>query len=326
MPHLRDAIQDVGVMPMAMVDPTFVESLIALGSHLFRHGYRFITVTPSTHARVLRRRGGGLASSLRDIFGWNLPFTPDILPRVLHERLRSNGLVREGEDGWHSNVRFSSIGDQLYAHDAYPTLAPDAVFFGPDTYRFVAAIRRRLHPCRLLVDVCCGAGPGGLEVAGTLAEQVVLADLSPRALTFAAANRALAVRPAVSLHQGDLLHALPERPDAIIANPPYLADSLGRTYRHGGGARGIDLSVRVVAEAIARLAPGGQLLLYTGTPIVAGIDCFATAAQPLIAHAGCTWDYEELDPDVFGEELESPAYAEVDRIAAVLLSITIPGP
>ena len=34
------------------------------------------------------------------------------------------------------------------------------------------------------------------------------------------------------------------------------------------------------------------------------------------------WCYEELDPDVFGEELLQPAYAEVDRIAAVLLAMT----
>ena len=34
--------------------------------------------------------------------------------------------------------------------------------------------------------------------------------------------------------------------------------------------------------------------------------------------------YEEIDPDVFGEELENPAYAEVERIAAVVLTLTMP--
>jgi hypothetical protein len=30
--------------------------------------------------------------------------------------------------------------------------------------------------------------------------------------------------------------------------------------------------------------------------------------------------YEELDPDVFGDELDRPAYAAVERIAAVLVT------
>ena len=36
-----------------------------------------------------------------------------------------------------------------------------------------------------------------------------------------------------------------------------------------------------------------------------------------MAKAGCSLDYRELDPDVFGEELDRPAYRDVDRIAVV---------
>ncbi len=37
-----------------------------------------------------------------------------------------------------------------------------------------------------------------------------------------------------------------------------------------------------------------------------------------LAHEhGCMLEYRELDPDVFGEELEHPAYAAVDRIALI---------
>ena len=35
--------------------------------------------------------------------------------------------------------------------------------------------------------------------------------------------------------------------------------------------------------------------------------------------------YEEIDPDVFGEELDKSAYAHVDRIAAVGLTATKQG-
>ena len=99
--------------------------------------------------------------------------------------------------------------------------------------------------------------------------------------------------------------------DAIIANPPYLVDPGARLYRHGGGALGFDLAVRIVREGLARLTPGGQLLLYTGSPVVDG-------KHPLREALPAPLHWEELDPDVFGEELDSPAYAEVDRIAAVL--------
>ncbi|MCR3765210.1 SAM-dependent methyltransferase, partial [Pseudomonas aeruginosa] len=37
---------------------------------------------------------------------------------------------------------------------------------------------------------------------------------------------------------------------------------------------------------------------------------------------GWDWEYQELDPDVFAEELESPAYREAERIAVVGLRIS----
>ena len=40
---------------------------------------------------------------------------------------------------------------------------------------------------------------------------------------------------------------------------------------------------------------------------------------PLLDTACQAWTYEELDPDLFGEDLATPAYAGVERIAAVWL-------
>ncbi|MGH8462790.1 MAG: SAM-dependent methyltransferase, partial [Pseudomonas sp.] len=34
------------------------------------------------------------------------------------------------------------------------------------------------------------------------------------------------------------------------------------------------------------------------------------------------WRYRELDPDVFGEQLSEPGYQQVERIAAVTLTVT----
>lgn len=301
-----------------------LDDLLLVGRYLLGDGYRFTTVTPASHARVLARAGQRSGTSLRDVFGWNLPFKADVLPQRIFAQLFAGGLVVAQGGLFRSTVRFSSIDSRLYVHDAYPTLAPDAVFFGPDTYRFTTAVNSFLRPCELLVDVCCGGGAGGIEAGVAIAERVVLADINPKALAFAEANYLLAGNSTAILHEADLLAGIDLRPDAIIANPPYLVDPLARTYRDGSGMLGTGLALRIVEESISLLAPGGQLLLYTGSPIVDGMDGFAAAALSLAWAAGCAVEYEEVDPDVFGEELDNPAYAAVDRIAVVVLSLTTP--
>jgi hypothetical protein len=42
--------------------------------------------------------------------------------------------------------------------------------------------------------------------------------------------------------------------------------------------------------------------------------------QPSLQLYASRFVYEEIDPDVFGEELDRPAYATADRIAAVGLT------
>jgi methylase of polypeptide subunit release factors len=111
--------------------------------------------------------------------------------------------------------------------------------------------------------------------------------------------------------------------DAVIANPPYLADREHRTYRDGGGALGIELSLRIVRDALARLAPGGQLMLYTGSPVIAGEHPLRDALGPVLATRRCRARWIELDPDVFGEELDASPYDTVDRIAVIALNVDI---
>ena len=142
--------------------------------------------------------------------------------------------------------------------------------------------------------------------------------MNPRALAFAEVNASLAERPA-SLARSDVLDAVEGAPDLIVSNPPFMKDAGARTYREGGGAHGEALSLRILREAVARLVPGGTLLLYTGAPIVDGRDAFLQGARPLLGRAAYT--YEELDVDVFGEALEEPANAGVERIAAVGLRV-----
>ena len=65
-----------------------------------------------------------------------------------------------------------------------------------------------------------------------------------------------------------------------------------------------------------------MLVLYTGVAIIGGVDAVLEAARPRLR--GWAWSYREIDPDVFGEELEQPAYGDVDRIAAVVLTANKP--
>ena len=304
-----------------------------LGRWLRGEGYRFTTVTPATHARVNAREDAKTARNLRDIFGWSRPFSMDLLPPQVAGWLRESGLVEKLDDEnglLRSKVRFSTLGESLYAHSAYPTLDANAVFFGPDTYRFVALIEAELSRQPLasgarILDIGCGAGPGGMAAAlaaKAASPQLVLADINPRALDFARANAALAGLVDVTFQQSDLFSSLPGRFDLIVANPPYLVDAGERAYRHGGGVLGSELSLRIVREGLPRLAPGGRLVLYTGAPIVEGGDPFKNAASALLRQAGAAFSYREIDPDVFGEELDAPAYANAERIAAVALVAT----
>lgn len=288
--------------------------LVELGAVLRETGYRFVTVTPETHAAVLKRKAAR-ARDLRDVFGWSLPFDPALLPPRLMGLARDAGVLVEDERGLRSSVRFSSLGANLFVHSAYPTLAQDSVFFGPDTYRFCAFVERSVPKAERLVDLGCGSGAGGIHAARR-AERVVLADVSPAALRFARVNAELAGER-VEVLESDGLGAIAGPIDAVIANPPYLRDAGGRRYRDGGGELGEGLALRFVEEALERLSPGGRLVLYTGAAMVDGDDVFFRQAEPLCRRAGASMRYEELDPDVFGTELAEPAYAGVERLAAV---------
>ncbi len=298
------------------------DALVEVGLRLRSLGYAFTTVTPETHRRVVARHVA--ARTVRDVFGWSLPFAADVLPDDLLAALRRGDAVIERDGLLASRVRFSTLDDGLYIHSAYPTAASDAVFFGPDTYRFCALLRREIARAHRVVDVGCGSGVGGLSIADR-AERVVLADINPQAAAFSRINARLAgIADRVEVVIGDLYAPITGGFDLVVANPPYLVDPAHRVYRDGGGELGLGLGVRIVREGLARLSPGGRLILYTGAPIVGGEDRVRAALAQLLDPTGVRWTYAELDPDVFGDELEQPAYAAVDRIAAVAACITAP--
>ena len=298
-------------------------------AYLYLKEYRFTTISPASHKMVNSRVNNQMAIDLAGVFGWNRIFNFEIIDDLMSDLIQSLNIALKVKGGWKSKLRVSSINQQLFLHSAYPTLKNDAVFFGPDTYRFANAIQRYLFLNQQVihrsVDIGTGSGAGAVLLALGLPESEIIAvDINDEALRLARINIDAANINNITLVKSDLLSNLEGSFDLIIANPPYLLDKSERTYRYGGGQLGAGLSLDIIDAAIARLNAGGTLLLYTGVAIVKGFDAFIAKAAARLSLAGLTYDYIEVDPDIFGEELASNAYSDVDRIAAVVLTAKKP--
>ncbi|QTC90275.1 methyltransferase [Brevundimonas goettingensis] len=288
--------------------------------------YAFVTPTPATHALVRQRSAAADADILRDVFGWCRPFRLDQLPGTFATLMRTAGVLVEDGGGYRSTVRVSTLADRSFLHSA-PTRDNDAVFLGPDSYRFTrfltSALRRGGSVSRAL-DLGTGAGAGALTLKAILPDSEVHAsDINPAALRFAALNAAAAGLD-IRFQQACGLPAAPAMFDLIISNPPYIAGDAGKTYRDGGDDYGTALALDWVRSSVGRLASGGRFILYTGAPVVAGRDIVRDNLTVLSAEQNLRLEYEELDPDVFGSSLRLEAYQSVERIAAVGAILTEP--
>ncbi len=297
------------------------DALVELLHQLVDRQYHFTCVTPATHARVLSRPAPD-EPGLRDIFGWNRHFLAAQLEPELLRLLERSGCVEKTGDQLRSRVRVASLGGRLFLHSSYPTSSDDSVFLGPDTYRFVRFVlaqRQELERAAWLVDMGAGSGAGGI-LAGAAAAiaRVTLVDINPAAAGLARIN-AIAAGAEASVLVSD---QIPRGCDLVIANPPYMMDISHRTYRDGGAMFGGELASRWAKEALESLGPAGTMLLYTGVAVRRGRLPLVECLQNLCTKADATLDVEEIDPDVFGEELENPAYGEIERIAALGIRIT----
>lgn len=157
-------------------------------------------------------------------------------------------------------------------------VTPDVLIPRPETEHLVeAALHRLAHDAPIrIVDVGTGSGAIAIALAHTLPHAAVTAlDSSRPALEIARQNaerHRLAYR--IRFLESDLLAAVAgEKFDAIVSNPPYIADSefleeqvcnyepKAALY---AGSSGLEIYERLIPQAWEALKPGGWLLLEIG--------------------------------------------------------------
>jgi ribosomal protein L3 glutamine methyltransferase len=127
-----------------------------------------------------------------------------------------------------------------------------------------------------VLDLCTGNGSLAVIAAMAYPEvSVDAADISADALALARINvERHHLEGRIRVIESDLFAKLPDRYDLILCNPPYVNDAsmaaLPAEYRAepalalAGGADGMDLVRRIVAEAAAHLSNDGVIVIEVG--------------------------------------------------------------
>lgn len=141
------------------------------------------------------------------------------------------------------------------------------------------------RPGAVVLDLCCGCGALGAAMLAALGElELYAADVDEAAVRCARRNL-----PTARVYRGDLFAPLPEqlrgRVEVLVANTPYVPTGAIATMPPeardhepraalDGGPDGLDVQRRVARSAPGWLAPGGHLLVETGTeqaPVTAAV-------------------------------------------------------
>lgn len=175
-------------------------------------------------------------------------------------------------------------------------VTPDVLIPRPETEHAVIAVLDLLKTSGLaapqIVDIGTGSGCIAITVAKHAPQAKVTAiDQSPAALAIAAENAAAHhVTDRVTFVESDLLTALPgdQRFDIIVSNPPYVTEAEWAELSPGvrdfeprmalvGGTTGLEITTRLVAQAVERLTPDGWLVLEIHDGLEAQTHALLTA-------------------------------------------------
>ncbi|QNI31812.1 peptide chain release factor N(5)-glutamine methyltransferase [Alloacidobacterium dinghuense] len=159
-------------------------------------------------------------------------------------------------------------------------VTPDVLIPRPETEHLVEAVlvRTALDRQHQIADVGTGSGAIGVALAHNLPQAFITAlDISESALALARRNAETHhVNERMRFLKSDLLSAVAsERFDAIVSNPPYIAEEdratlepQVRDYEPAAalfaGPSGMDIYERLIPQAHAALKPGGWLLIEMG--------------------------------------------------------------
>jgi release factor glutamine methyltransferase len=199
----------------------------------------------------------------------------------------------------HEPIQYITGHQEFYGLDFHVT--PAVLIPRPETEHLVEATLQRLpanYPLKI-ADVGTGSGAIAIALAAHLPEATITAlDISPEALAIASTNaRAHNLAGRIRFLQSDLLSALDQEPetfDAIVSNPPYVAeadrDTLHpqvRKYEPAtalfAGETGLDIYRRLIPQAYSALKPNGLLALEIGHD--------QQAAIAALLHAWCNLSF-----------------------------------
>lgn len=181
--------------------------------------------------------------------------------RYIHERLQGKP------------TQYITKHQEFYGREF--SVGPDVLIPRPETEFVVEEALRWCADGARVVDVGAGSGAIAVTLALESRARVVGVDVSSGALQVARKNAASLSAPVLFL-QGDLLNALGTATmDAIVSNPPYVAESardgLQREVRDFepsialfGGPRGTEIYERLFDDAQRVLRPGGRLIVELG--------------------------------------------------------------
>ncbi len=219
-----------------------------------------------------------------------------LTPEQIH---RFNALIAERAKG--KPIQYITGEQEFFGLSFHVT--PDVLIPRPETEHLVEAAIKRLqnHPNPRIADVGTGSGAIAVVLAHAMPNAHVIAlDISAAALDVASRNaQRNGVAERIHFTESDLLAAVAdEQFDAIVSNPPYIAESECKTlpkevreYEPSlalfAGPTGLEIYRRLIAAAHAQLAPRGWLLMEIGH---GQRDAIETMLQG--------WDAVELIPDL----------------------------